>query len=86
MTTWSTRDEINFLRGIGNWRGIGQHAGYLGRVDYNIPILQRKLLLLKKYQTTMSLRSKWEGIDKGKVEDFLREEITRVTKLIPTAS
>ena len=86
MTTWSTRDEISYLQGLGSHRTVGQHAGYLGRVDYNIPLLERKLTLLKKYQKNMGLRHNWEAIDKGKVEDFLRDEITRVTKLIPSAN
>ena len=65
--TWSTKSELTFIKGLGTWTDKKQS----------------RLGLLKKYQNTIHLRSKWGNIDgvKPRIIDNseLLEKIRRST-------
>lgn len=62
MSTWGTEDEIHFLKDLG--------TGVYGQLP-RIP----RLVLLQRYQATMSLRRRWDGIDRRQIEQACRAMI-----------
>jgi hypothetical protein len=60
--TWSTGDEIDFLEGLGNWKGLSKEDPHT-----------RRLNLLRNYQRSMRNRRNWDRIDWVRIGTFLTE-------------
>jgi hypothetical protein len=53
--TWTTKSELTFIKGLGTWTDKKKN----------------RLGLLKKYQNTINLRSKWGSIDDVDVREYV---------------
>jgi hypothetical protein len=64
--TWTTKSELTFIKGLGTWTDKKQS----------------RLGLLKKYQNTIHLRSKWGTIDDVDVHEYIDKLIVLDTKAL----
>ena len=64
--TWTTKSELTFIKGLGTWAERKQN----------------RLGLLKKYQNTLNLRTKWGSIDDVDVYEYIAKLIELDTKAL----
>jgi hypothetical protein len=79
---WSTKNEIQFIRGIGTHTGTGMHIPSRERMSPRLEFLKHKLRGLRGYLKGAELRVNWGHINKASVVEFAYEEISRTEEAI----
>lgn len=83
ITSWTTRDELAFLKQLGGWSGAyapGRHRG-IGIFVPKQEARLRALTALRNYREAMQLRARWGEIDPKEIQKSVDAMIANLEHL-----